>query len=147
MEAKVKKKFSYETVEVGQELGKKEVVITDEMIRTCAGAIESSHPWYLEDSPFGGRIAPPTIFDNDTLRVLDENYDRFGSVHAKQAWEFKNPAKVGKKVTLTVRLTEKYVKRGRGWIVMEMVAVDEDGLEICRSKHTSLMSLKGGITE
>jgi len=143
----VKKKFSYETVEVGQELGKKEVVITDEMIRTCAGAIESSHPWYLEDSPFGGRIAPPTIFDNDTLRVLDENYDRFGSVHAKQAWEFKNPAKVGKKVTLTVRLTEKYVKRGRGWIVMEMVAVDEDGLEICRSKHTSLMSLKGGITE
>ena len=143
----MKKKFSYETVEVGQELGKKEVVITDEMIRTCAGAIESSHPWYLEDSPFGGRIAPPTIFDNDTLRVLDENYDRFGSVHAKQAWEFKNPAKVGKKVTLTVRLTEKYVKRGRGWIVMEMVAVDEDGLEICRSKHTSLMSLKGGITE
>jgi acyl dehydratase len=143
----MKKQFSYETIEVGEELGKKEVVITDEMIRACTGAIESSHPWYFEDSPFGGRIAPPTIFDNDTLRMLDENYDRFGSVHAKQAWEFKNPAKLGKRVTLTVRLTDKYVKRGRGWIVMELVAVDEDGREICRSKHTSLMSLKGGTEE
>ena len=143
----MKKQFSYETIEVGEELGKKEVVITDEMIRACAGAIESSHPWYFEDSPFGGRIAPPTIFDNDTLRLLDENYDRFGSVHAKQAWEFKNPLKLGKKVALTVRLTDKYVRRQRGWIVMELVAVDEDGIEICRSKHTSLISLKGGMDE
>ncbi|MBI5968261.1 MAG: MaoC family dehydratase N-terminal domain-containing protein [Deltaproteobacteria bacterium] len=141
----MKKEFSYENLEVGEELGRKEVLITDEMIRACAQAIESQHPWYFEDSPFGGRIAPPTIFDNDTLRMLDEKYERFGSIHAKQSWEFKNPAKLGKKVTLTVRVVDKYIKRERAWIVMELVTVDEDGLEICRGRHTSLMSLKGGV--
>jgi hypothetical protein len=29
--------------------------------------IESIHPWYFEDAPLGGRIAPSMIFDNDTL--------------------------------------------------------------------------------
>ena len=139
----MKKKFGYETIEVGEELGRKEVLITDEMIRVCVGAIESKHPWYLEDSPFGGRITPPTIFDNETLKMLDEKYERFGSIHAKQEWEFKNPARLGKKVALTVRVIDKYTKRGRGWIVMELVAVDEDGQDICRGKHTSLIGLKG----
>ena len=140
----MKKKFDYETIQVGEELGRKEFLITDEMIRVCAGAIESTHPWYFEDSPFEGRIAPPTIFDNETLRMLDENYERFGSIHAKQAWEFKNPARLGKKVIVTVRLVDKYVRRDRPWIVMELLAVDEDGLEVCRGRHTSLMSMKGG---
>ncbi len=129
---------------MGEKLGQKEILITDEMILACANAIESNHSWYFEDFPLGGRIAPPTIFDNDTLRILDENYERFGSIHAKQAWEFKNPARLGKKATFTVRLIDKYIKRERNYIVMELVAMDEDGLEICRGRHTSLMSLKRG---
>jgi 3-hydroxybutyryl-CoA dehydratase len=141
----VKKKFVYENVQIGEELGKKEVLITEDLIRSCAQAIESNHPWYFQDSPFGGRIAPPTIFDNDTLRMLDETYERFGSIHAKQSWEFKNPAKLGKKVTVTVRVVDKFLKRDRPWIVMELAAVDEDGIEICRGRHTSLMSLQGGV--
>ena len=103
----MKKKFSYESIQMEEELGRKEVLITDEMIWVCAGTIGSKYPWYFEDFPFGGCIAPPTIFDNDTLRMLDENYERFGSLHAKQAREFKNPAKLGKKVTITVRLVDK----------------------------------------
>ena len=91
----MKKKFSYESIQVGEELGRKEVLITDEMIRDCAGAIESKHPWYFEDSPFGGRIAPPTIFDNDTLRMLDE-ITNVSAAHAKQAWEFRT-AKLGRR--------------------------------------------------
>ena len=140
----MRRQFSYENIKVGDELGRKDILITDEVIQTCANAIESRHPWYIEDSPFGGRIAPSTIFDNDTLRILDENYERFGSIHAKQSWDFKNPAMSGKKVTLTVSVIDKYIKRGRNYIVMELVAVDEDGVEICRGRHTSLMSLQRG---
>ena len=94
-----RKQFNYETIEIGEILGQKDVLITDEMVQTSAHAIESIRPWYFEDSPFGGRIAPPTIFDNDTLNILDEAYQRFGSIHAKQAWEFKNPLRVGKRVS------------------------------------------------
>lgn len=136
--------FNYDTIHIGEVLGETEVLITDEMIRTCAQAIESTHPWYFEDSPYGGRIAPPTIFDNDTLRILDAQYERFGSIHAKQAWDFTYPARLGKKVTLTVRVVDKYVRRDRPYLVMELVAVDEDGLDLCRSTHTSLMTLQKG---
>jgi 3-hydroxybutyryl-CoA dehydratase len=140
----MRKPFDYDTIAIGEVLGQKEVLITDDMVRTCAGAIESSHPWYFEDSPFGGRVAPPTIFDNDTLRMLDEQYERFGSVHAKQAWEFKHPARIGTTVTLTVTVVDKYVRRERPYLVMELVAVDKDGNEICRSLHTSLMTMHRG---
>jgi 3-hydroxybutyryl-CoA dehydratase len=138
------KPFSYETIQVGEILGSKTVHITNEMVRTCAHAIESTHPWYFEESPYGGRIAPPTIFDNDTLNMLDEQYERFGSIHAKQAWEFKHPVRIGTQVTLTVRVIDKYIKRQRPYIVMELVAVDEDGQEICRGQHTSLMRMQRG---
>jgi 3-hydroxybutyryl-CoA dehydratase len=140
----MRKPFDYDTIAIGEVLGQKEVLITDDMVRTCAGAIESAHPWYFEASPFGGRIAPPTIFDNDTLRMLDEQYERFGSVHAKQAWEFKHPARIGTTVTLTVTVVDKYVRRERPYLVMELLAVDEDGIEICRSLHTSLMTMHRG---
>jgi acyl dehydratase len=138
------KTFDYETIEIGEVLGRKEALITDEMIRTCAEAIESKHPWYFEDSPYGGRIAPPTVFDNDTLRTLDEQYARFGSIHAKQAWEFKYPARLGHTVTLTITVVEKYYRRERPYLIMELVAIDDEGIELCRSLHTSLMTLQKG---
>ena len=140
----MRKTFDYDSIEIGEILGRKEVLITDEMVQTSAHAIESTRSWYFDNSPYGGRIAPPTIFDNDTLNILDEAYQRFGSIHAKQAWEFNNPVRVGKKVNLTVKVIDKYIKRERPYLIMELVAVDEDGLEICRSVHTSLMTLQRG---
>ena len=138
----MRKHFDYDTIQVGETLGRKDVVITDAMIRTCAQAIESAHPWYFDASPFGGRIAPPTIFDNDTLNMLDEQYERFGSIHVGQAWEFHNPARLGSCVTLTVSVADKFVRRERPYIVMALTAVDDAGVLLCRSMHTSLMSMK-----
>ncbi len=138
------KTFDYDTIQIGEVLGQKQVEITDEMIRSYCEAIETSHPWYLDDSPFGGRIAPATIFGDDTLRILDEQYARFGSIHAKQAWEFTYPARLGHTVTLTVTVVDKFVRRERPYIVMEMAAVDDEGIELCRSLHTSLMTLQRG---
>ncbi|WP_089934738.1 FAS1-like dehydratase domain-containing protein [Candidatus Entotheonella palauensis] len=138
----MRKTFDYDTIQIGEVLGYKKVLITEEVVATCAHSYESTHPWYFGESPYGGPIAPPTIFDNDMLNILDEQYERFGSIHAKQAWEFKNPLHIGQTVTLTVTVTEKFFRRERPYIVMELVAVDENGVEICRSKHTSLMTLK-----
>ena len=138
----MRKTFDYDTIQVGETLGRKDVVITEAMIRTCAGAIETAHPWYFDTSPFGGRIAPPTIFDNDTLNMLDEQYERFGSIHVGQAWEFYNPARLGSRVTLTVSVADKFVRREQPFIVMELNAVDDSGVHLCRSTHTSLMKMR-----
>ncbi len=138
----MRKQFDYDNIQIGEVLGRKEFLISDEMIRTCANAIESTHPWYFESSPFGGRIAPPTIFDNESLNMLDEQYERFGSIHTGQAWAFEYPARLGKIVTVTVAVADKFIKRERPYLVMELTAVDDDGITLCRGKHTSLMTLK-----
>lgn len=138
------KAFNYDTIQVGEVLGRREVLITEAMIRICAGAIESTHHWYFGESPFGGPIAPPTIFDNETLNMLDEQYERFGSIHVGQAWEFHNPARLGSRVTLTVEVANKFFRRERPYIVMELNAVDDGGMHLCRSTHTSLMTMNKG---
>jgi 3-hydroxybutyryl-CoA dehydratase len=138
------KPFDYEAIQIGEVLGRRDVTITQAMIDTCAEAIESDHPWYCGDSPYGVPVAPPTIFDNDSLRMLDEQYDRFGSIHARQSWEFHRPARLGERVALRVSIVDKYVRRERPYLVMEMTAVNEADELLCRSLHTSLMSLRRG---
>ena len=140
----MRKPFNYATLQLGEVLGRKELVVSRELVATCADAIESPRPWYSEESPFGAAIAPPTVFDNDSLRMLDEQYERFGSIHVGQAWEFFSPTHVGSRVTLTVSVTDKFVKRDRPYLVMELNAVDENGTHLCRSTHTSLMTLEKG---
>ena len=53
-----RKPFNYDAIQIGAVLGQKDVLITDAMIRTCVEAIESTHAWYFEASPYGGRSVP-----------------------------------------------------------------------------------------
>lgn len=135
------KQFDYDHLQVGEDLGTRTFKITDEVIQESAKAIESQHDWYFKDSPFGGRIAPPTIFDNECLRMLDMRYARFGSIHAKQSWRFLKPVLVGTTVHVNVRLVDKFVKRGKGYFVMELTARDDSGDIVCLGNHTSVVSL------
>lgn len=135
------KTFDYEHLEVGDDLGTKTIEITDALVREYTGLIETDHAWYTKDSPFGGRIAPPTLFDNETLRMIDAVYARFGSIHAKQSWDFRKPVKVGSTIQVNVRIVDKFFKRGKGWFVMELTARDEAGDVVCTGRHSSAVSL------
>jgi acyl dehydratase len=135
------KQFDYEHLEVGDDLGTKTIHVTDALVREYLGLIESDHEWYTTGSPVGGRIAPPTIFDNETLRMIDTVYARFGSIHAKQSWSFRKPVLVGSTVKVNVRIADKFVKREKGWFVMELTATDESGDVVCTGRHTSAVSL------
>lgn len=135
------KVFDYEHLEVGEDLGTRTIDVTDELIKECVGAIESPHPWYVDSSPFGGRIAPPTLLDNECLRVLDTRYARFGSIHAKVSWRFLKPIRVGSRLHVNVRISDKYIRRGKGYFVMTLTASDSAGQVICTGTHTSVVSL------
>jgi acyl dehydratase len=134
--------FSFDTLIPGEEVGRKEIVVTEELIKRHADAIGADRAWYLQDSPFGGIIAPPTLFVSETLKVVDDHYGRFGSIHAKQVWEFKKPVKLGDRVKVVVKIADKYVKRERAYVVFEFIAAGQDGEEYCRGLHTSLISMK-----
>jgi acyl dehydratase len=139
--ARLRKCFNFDAITVGELLGQRRFVVTDQIIRDCAFAIEATRDWYLEASPFADRVAPPTLFDNESLRMLDECYERFGSIHARQAWQFLAPIVRGTTVDVKVTVTDKFIKRGGQYIVMDLIAHDDEGKALCRGQHTSLMSL------
>ena len=124
---------------VGDELGFIEVTVTEEMVERTAWANDDYNPWYLEDSPFGGRIAQPSILVN-LLPLLFYGYYKVpptgGTLHTGQEVEFINPLKVGKKVKMTGRLVDRNNRRGRDFFTAEFSVVDEDGLEIARMRRT-----------
>ena len=57
-------------VKIGDELGTREFVVTEEMVERNAWANDNYNPWYMEDSPFSGRIVSPTFLSSYDAKVF-----------------------------------------------------------------------------
>ncbi len=136
-----KPEFRWESIEVGRVAGERDVTVTPEMVAAHLEGVGADRDWYRKDSPFGGPIAPPMIFINDVLQIIDENFRRFGTIHAKSGYRFHRPARVGERVHQRVVFKDRYVKRGKGWVVWEMEVRGEAGDLIATYEHTSVVSL------
>ena len=83
--------LTYETLKVGEEFVSDEHLVTPEDIETYAFAVDDHHPWFFEDSPFGGPIAHPTLLGNQALRLRHSRYIVHAGLHAKMEFEFLEP--------------------------------------------------------
>jgi len=117
----------------GKDLGARELVVTGDWIEKYMASIDDRNPWYTEESPMGGPVAPSAVF----------NYEMqlFGGWHppgvkdvlnTSQQWAFYRPMRPGQRVTVRARVAGRYVKRGREHIAMEATACDEAGNALCR---------------
>ena len=85
------------------------------------------------------RIAPPgmTIVQHAIIK-----YMKFPDLHAsiwdKSEHEFLKPIKVGSKISIHGKIVDKYVKRGRNYVVTEFETIDEDGDVAMRSRETAV---------
>jgi acyl dehydratase len=59
-------------------------------------------------------------------------------IWAKSEHEFLKPMKVGSKVFIRGKVADKYIKRGREYVVTEYQAVDENGEVLLRSRETGI---------
>jgi acyl dehydratase len=116
-----------------------EYVLTPELARDYAAGVDDLNPWYLAESPFGGPVANPMLLVAQHVRLFKTKYATAGNVHTRHETQFLNPARIGKVIKLYGKLVEKYVKRGREYLVMECRSVDEDGLELCRDRRTIII--------
>ncbi len=135
------KKSVFES-QVGDELGPWEHEVTEGMVRQMTDVLEEPDPWYREDSPFGGPIAPVTISADDYIRVLETRFTHRGAVHIKAEHEFINPVRPGKRYIVRGKVVGRYEKKGRDYAVIESVTTGEDGAVIVRSRNILLLSLK-----
>jgi acyl dehydratase len=114
--------------------------LTSELVREYCDGIEDANPWYLENSPFGKPVAPPTLLFVMHTKFVSERYSLAGRVDTRHEAEFPNPAFVGSMVTVTIKVVDKLVREGREFVITEYRSVDEHGRLLCRDRNRILLN-------
>lgn len=122
--------------EIGHEITPVDMVIDEDMVERHAFANDDYNPWYMKDSPFGGRVSPPTFLSYDTDIMIWNHFilPEGKGIWAKQEFDFVKPLKVGEKIRITGKITDKVHKRGRDHITFEFLVSDSKGTELVRMR-------------
>ena len=129
-----------EEMGVGEGMPELHVVFDEDMQGRFLAALKEENPWYYRESPWGGPITYHPLLDDAPMEATMHRYQYpFGFVHARQETEFINPLPLGKPARITTKVTDKYEKRGKGYIVIESLIVDEDGVEIMRTRNHAMI--------
>ena len=108
--------FNYDDIQIGEELGSYEYVLTQEMLDNFRASVQDP------DACF------PTLAVKHDATALNMVYDdQTGGVNAGNEVEFFNPPIVGKRIFVKGRIHDKYLRRDKPYMVIEATAVDEDG--------------------
>ena len=110
------KLFEFDTVEIGEEMGSYEYVLTQDMLDRFRLAVDDP------EAPF-----PTLAVKHDVTSFAMAYEDTTGGVNAGNEVEFFNPPIPGKKIRVTGRVANKYWRRDKPYLVIEATAIDEDG--------------------
>lgn len=136
----------YELVEVGEEFGPIDEVVSDFTIKRFAFMMDDYHPWYFGESPFGKRIGHAGILGNELLQLFTTVYDpnTVVGLHTQEELWFANPVFCGERARLWGKYVEKYERRGKGYVVMEAEARGEDGRLLLRHRGIEILHIQPG---
>ena len=112
--------LDWDILEVGETFERYDYVLTAEMVDTYRKGVMDPE------------AAFPTISHKVDVRQYNKRYRDNGSVNARCAFHCYNPPVPGKRITVTAWIADKYLRRGKSYIVTEAVSVDEDGRLIDR---------------
>lgn len=114
---------AWEQIEVGEDLGTMEYVLTQEMMSDYRRVVDNPHAAY------------PTVAARHPANLFYRKYRHLLRVpNAGQDSEYFNPPVPGKRIHVTARIVDKYIRRDKPYLVIEAAATDEDGrlIEVSR---------------
>ncbi len=106
----------YANLQIGEELGSYEYVLTQEMVDEYRKSV---------DDPEG--VFPTIAVKHDATALGMAYEDNTGGVNAGNEIELHNPPIPGKVIRVTGRIHDKYTRRDKPYLVIEATATDEDG--------------------
>jgi acyl dehydratase len=89
-------------------------------------------------------VAHPTLLGNQALRLRHGKYIVHAGLHAKMEFQFVEPVRTGMRVRSRGRVIDKYVRRGRQYMVTEFVTEDDSGTPLVRGQFTQMLIPEGG---
>ena len=117
----------WESIPVGDDLGSLDYVLTQQMVDDYRRVVDNPHAAY----PTVAARHPANLFYRKyaaVMRVPNMGHDS----------EYYNPPVAGKRITITGRVADKYIRRGNAYLIIEAAAVDEDGRLIEKSRLVGL---------
>ncbi len=113
---------AWREIPVGDDLGSLDYVLTEEMVSDYRRVVDNPHAAY------------PTVAGRHPANLFYRKYAAVMRVpNMGQDSEYFNPPVAGKRITITGRIKDKYIRRGNAYIIVEATATDEDGRLIERS--------------
>ncbi len=129
----------FRDLKVGDTLPTMQYEIDPAWVERDTRAKGDNNPWYLESSPFGGSIAPPTINNADFDRFLRANqYSMSGVIPMQTSHEYFGPLMVGSTVTTTCTVAERWERKGREYVTFQFETSDAAGNLLMRKRDTLL---------
>jgi hypothetical protein len=139
----VSKLIPFDAISIGTELGPVETLVSEESVREYCQDWDDPNPWYLTDSPFGGRIVPPAFLAGLTcFQLLGSRYDARSTIGVRTSHRNLRPIAVGETLVTRGRIFDKYVKRGLEYVVVRSTTCTGDGTPCRESTDHILLSLE-----
>jgi acyl dehydratase len=124
---------------VGDTLPALEMPVTQDWVASHIETTQDATPWYVDRSPFGGPIAPPTLTGADFDRFLRTNvFEMSGIIPTGTSQEYFSPVMVGSTVTVTCQVVERFERKGRDYVTFEFVTSDPTGKVLMKKRNTYL---------
>lgn len=132
---------------VGRDYGRHDITVTPELIAAYCQSIDHRNAVYTGPSPFGGPVAPALLRHSEVYEYRDERGvpawylpNLYGNLHARQEFEFYAPVMVGDAICTRLFIAERYAKRGRDYVVAEVLYCAADGAVVARGRtHQSFL--------
>ncbi len=132
--------LEFDKIEKGETLPEMNILHDEDMQGRFLAALQEENPWYYKESPWGGPVTYHPLLDDAPMEATMYRYQYpFSFVHARQETEFINPLPLGKPARVITKIADKYVKRDKGYVVIESLIVDEDGVEIMRTRNHAMI--------
>lgn len=117
----------WESIPLGDDLGSLDYVLTQQMVDDYRRVVDNPHAAY------------PTVAARHPANLFYRKYAAVMRVpNMGHESEYFNPPIPGKRITIHGRIADKYIRRGKTYLVVEATAIDEDGRRIERSRLVGL---------
>ncbi len=132
--------LEFDKIDKDETMPEMNILYDEDMQGRFLAALQEENPWYYKASPWGSPVTYHPLLDDAPMEATMHRYQYpFSFVHARQETEFINPLPLGKPAQVITKIANKYVKRDKGYVVIESLIVDEDGVEIMRIRNHAMI--------
>jgi 3-hydroxybutyryl-CoA dehydratase len=140
------REFAIDEIEVGHTFSPLVFPIDEELIAKYVEVAGDRDPLHRDPScartaGYRGVVAPPTIAALYVLKAYrTDSVPPPGGVHFRQRFKFYRPIVAGDVLCVRASVVDKYVKKGRQFLVIESTARNQHGKQVVWSESTSFWS-------